>query len=193
MGLENMVQSLESYGVSDVLLPFILVFTIVYAVMQKTKLLGDGKKQFNVIISLVLAFSVVIPHVLGKYPRNADIVDIMNKALPQVSIVIVAIVMVLIILGVFGTNINLAGATLGGWFALIAILSVIFIFGSAAGWGWLQFGFLRRIDSDLKNLIVIILVFGVIIHFITKETPGDKTEGFFRKGGNLLKELLAGK
>ena len=48
---------LESYGFTDALLPFLLIFTIVFAVLQKTNILGKDKKNFNVILALVLALT----------------------------------------------------------------------------------------------------------------------------------------
>ena len=39
----------------DIILPFVLVFTLIFAVLQKSKLLGDGVQQINAIISFVLA------------------------------------------------------------------------------------------------------------------------------------------
>jgi len=35
--------SLQDIGVVDVILPFILIFTIVFAVLEKTKILGEDE------------------------------------------------------------------------------------------------------------------------------------------------------
>ena len=35
------------------ILPFVLVFTIVFAVLQKSKIFGDDKKQIDSIVALV--------------------------------------------------------------------------------------------------------------------------------------------
>ena len=43
----------------EIILPFLLVFTLVFAVLDKTKLLGDGKKQINAIISLVVGLILI--------------------------------------------------------------------------------------------------------------------------------------
>ena len=184
MGFVDMIYTLDSYEVSDVLLPFILIFTIVFAILQKSAIFD--KKNYNVIVSLVLAFSVVIPHVLGRYPPGRDVVDIMNSALPNVSLIIVAILMVMLMIGFFGGN--LAGTSIGGFFALASIGIVIAIFGSAAGlkmFSWI------RIDNQLRDLIVIILVFGVIVWFITKEDkPSGDSGGFFSKLDDMGKELF---
>jgi hypothetical protein len=176
MMFENFIATLDMIGVTDVLLPFILVFTIVYATLQKTKILGDGKKNFNVIIALVMGLGVVIPHVVGRYPFNFDPVDVINAALPQVSIIIVAIIMLLLIIGVFGNEVDFAGTSLSGWIVILAFIAVIAIFGSAVGWfrmpGWLTF----LQDPELQALIVMILIFGIIIWFITKSDKKEKDE-----------------
>lgn len=41
--------------VQDLILPFVLIFTLVFAILEKSKLLGDDKKQINAIIAFVLA------------------------------------------------------------------------------------------------------------------------------------------
>lgn len=38
----------------EYILPFLLVFTLTFAVLDKTKLLGEGKRQINAIMSLVI-------------------------------------------------------------------------------------------------------------------------------------------
>jgi len=96
---ETLVYYLETYGVLDVLLPFLLVFTIIYAVLLKTKILGD-RKNFNVIIALILGLLFVIPHILGTYPLGYDPVRVLNETLPSISLVSVAAIMLLILLGI---------------------------------------------------------------------------------------------
>lgn len=175
MMFENFIYQLDMWGVTDVLLPFVLVFTIVFATLQKTKILGDGKKQYNVILALVMGLAVVIPHVVGRYPFNFDPVDVINRALPQVSIILVAIIMLLLIIGVFGNEIDIAGGSLAGWIVVLAIITVVLIFGSAVGWFMFPFWLSFLYDPELQALIVMILVFGIIIWFITKDDK-DKTK-----------------
>ncbi len=179
MGFPEMIQQLESYGVADVLLPFILVFTIVFAILTKTKILGDSEKNknFNVIIALVMGLGVVIPHVLGKYPPGSDIVIIMNDALPNVSIILIAILMVMLIVGLFGKPLGLGDNPISGWVVMLAFIAVGFIFGSSAGWWGSPLGILDNMNEETLNLLVIILVFGIIIWFITKDDSKKVTEG----------------
>jgi len=39
----------------DIILPFVLIFTLVFAILEKSRLLGEDKHQINAIISLVIA------------------------------------------------------------------------------------------------------------------------------------------
>ena len=41
------------------ILPFVLVFTIVFAILEKTKLLGDDKKQLDAIVAFVIGLIFV--------------------------------------------------------------------------------------------------------------------------------------
>jgi hypothetical protein len=171
---EGMIQ-LQEMGVLDVILPFILVFTIVFATLQKTKILGEDenkkpRKNFNSVIALVMGLAVVIPHVIGAYPNpDSDVVNIINKALPNVSVVLVAVIMLLLIIGVFGNKVDIAGSSLSGWAVVFALVATVFIFGNAANFfdmpSWLWF----LEDSQTQSLVIVILVFALIIWFITKE------------------------
>jgi len=185
---DDFIYWLDYYAVADVLLPFILVFTIVYAVLQKSKILGKDSKNFNIIISLVLGLGVVIPHVLGIYP-GPSAVDIINAALPQISVLIVFVILFLIVVGVWFKDVDFGGASITGWAVLLSLVAVILIFGSAAGW-FLMPNFLYFLSNpEIQSLVVIILVFGLLIWFITHE-PGNKkdVEGFFDKVGRTMGE-----
>ncbi len=43
----------------DYILPFVLVFTLIFAILEKTKLLGDDKKQVNAITGLVIGLILI--------------------------------------------------------------------------------------------------------------------------------------
>src|SRR3972149_5135253 len=80
---------------------FVLVFTIAFAILQKSKLFGseDQAKKFNVIISLILGILVIVPHIMGLYPPGGDVVEIIFGTLPNVALVLMVIISVFLILG----------------------------------------------------------------------------------------------
>ena len=121
---------LESVGLTDAIIPFLLIFTVLFAVFQKTKIFGNNRKNMNLMFSLIVALLAVVPHVMGRYPANADPIAIMNKALPNISVLIVAIVMVLLLIGIFGGEASWIGGTFSGVIAVLSFLAVLYFFGA---------------------------------------------------------------
>lgn len=165
----DFVRILQEFGIVDVILPFILIFTVVYAVLLKSKLFGDEAQKFNIIIALVMGLLFVVPHVTGHYDSiGFDPVEVVNKAIPSISVLLIAFLLVLILVGLFGVKTGGGIATIAVVLSLIAVTA---IFSNAVGlWGtggmpW-YLSFLD--DPDVQALIVIILVFGLIVWFITK-------------------------
>ncbi|RMF05576.1 hypothetical protein D6764_04350 [Candidatus Woesearchaeota archaeon] len=183
--LEDYIRILDSWGLTDVLLPFALIFAILFAILQKAKIFGEDAKRINIVVSAVIGFMVVFPHVLGLYPAGWDVVEIMNDALPNVSLVIVAIVMALILIGLFGGEATWLGNRISGWIALISFLIIIYIFGASAGWwgDWVWWN--NFLSEDAVAIIVITLVFGVLVWFITSE-PKEKSE---EDKGKFLRDI----
>jgi len=112
----------EQWGLSDVLLPFLLIFTILFAVLSKSKILGD-KKAVHVAVSLTVALIVVIPHVLGIYPADRDAVVIINTIIPSITLVIVGILTMLLLIGLFGGG---PSKHHGATFSYIVIFAILF-------------------------------------------------------------------
>ena len=168
----SFLNTLQTFGILDFILPFILVFTIVYAVLQKIKLLGDNK-NFNVVVALVMGLLFVVPHVMGLYPLGYDPVQVMLETLPSISLVAVAAIMLLILMGIFSTNFSQKAAPL---IAIAALIFVIYIFGASLNFWTGPYDVFYWWTAELTELIVIILVFGIIVWFITHE-PDAKTPG----------------
>jgi hypothetical protein len=176
-------ETLEGYGMIDALLPFLLIFTLVFAGLQKSNILGKDKKNFNVIVALVLALTAVIPHVTNSYPSGYDVIDIINTALPNVSLLVVAAIMLMLLIGLFGAETKWIGGSLSGWMAIFSFIAIVLIFGGAAGW-WVNISdYIYWMDDDTLALIVMILVFGIIVWYVTK--PDTKSEAGFRIGKSI--------
>jgi len=194
-GLEGFIITLERWGLTDVFLPFLLIFTIIFAVMEKTKILGTDKRNLNMIIALVISLTTIIPHVTGNYPAGFDPVLIIQQALPAVSIVAIAIIMLLLLIGLFGGEMVFLGASMPGWIAFISIATIIFIFGSSAGWfvhgfsGWLEDFF----GADAVAIFIMILVFGIIIAFITGDSKNKSDLTSMQRMGMDFSKLFGKK
>lgn len=45
---------ISNWLVSDIIVPFLLVFVLVFALLDRTKILGEGKRQINALVSLAI-------------------------------------------------------------------------------------------------------------------------------------------
>lgn len=75
---------------SQVILPFILVFTLIFAILEKSKILGEGKHQINSIISLVIGLLIIGVGVAR---------DMINDIIPVIAVVAVIIFVFMLLVG----------------------------------------------------------------------------------------------
>jgi hypothetical protein len=185
---------LESWGLTDVMLPFLLIFVIIFAILEKSKLFGEEKRNINTVVALVFALLVVIPHVTNTYPAGMDVVEVLNEALPAVSIVVIAILMLLVLIGLFGHEKVFLGMTAPGWVTFISVMAIVVIFGNAAGWwggtwsSWLN----NTFGSDAIAILIMLLVFGVIISWITGGEGEKEKIGAWKRMGVDFSKLFGG-
>ena len=193
--LEGFIRVLDNWGLTDVMLPFLLIFVIIYAILQKTRILGEERKNLNTIVALVVGLLVVIPHVTGRFPANADPVIIINEALPQVSIVLVAVVFLLIMIGVFGQEHVFLGLAMPGWIAFFSFIVILLIFGGAAGWWSGNFGntLEQFFGTDGIAIMIMLLVFGIIIAWVTHESKDKEDKSVMNRLGMDFSKLFGKK
>ncbi len=168
----NVINTLQNYGVIDVLLPFVLIFSIVYAVLIQFgpfKPGTDGKhphKSTNIIIALAIGILSIVPHIIGGGP---DIVVMMQGVLPQVGLLIIGIVLLMVIAGLSKVDMSATGSYSKYimWIPL-AILGLIFTNAIVPQYmpSWM---YVLNLNSDLMPIIVAILVMGLIIYFVVSE------------------------
>lgn len=178
--LVDVLATWEQIGIFEVVLPFLLVFTITFAILEKAKILGE-KRNINIAIALVSSLLFV---------RNGYLVGVVNRFLPNVSLFMIVIIMFLLLVGVFGGT----GVWSGGLLGVAALVSFVFViwalssdfigdnFTGIPNW-WIG------ITEEAKATIVFIGIFIVIIWLVTREKK-EKRGGigdFFTKFGNSLK------
>ena len=193
--LEPFFRDLDRWGLTDILLPFLLIFVIVYAILMKTKVLGETKKNLNVVVAVVMGLLVVIPHITGRFPANTDPVLIINDALPQVSLVLVAIVFLLVMIGVFGQDYVMLGVTMPGWITLVSFIAIIIIFGGSAGWWDSSFGatFENFFGTESVAVFIMLITFGLIIAWITSDSKEREDRTVMNRLGMDFSKLFGKK
>jgi hypothetical protein len=86
---------LSSPIISEAVLPFILIFTIVFAILQKSQILGKEKKQIDALVSLVIGLITI---------TFANAVGIINSLLPFLAVSIVMILVFLILVAMVSSG-----------------------------------------------------------------------------------------
>ena len=191
--LDNFVRLLDMYQI-NVVLVFLLIFVIVYAIMQKTRVLGESKKNLNIVVAIVVGLLVVIPHVTGRFPANADPVLIIGDALPSISIVLVAVIFLLIMIGVFGQEHIFLGLSMPGWVTFFSFAVIIIVFGGAAGWWSGYFGntLEQFLGTESIAVVIMLLVFGIMIAWITSDSKEADERSTMKRMGVDFSKLFGG-
>lgn len=168
----------DRLGIYDVILPFLLVFTIVFAILEKTRVLGtekiDGnttsKKNLNSLVAFVIAFLTI---------ASSSIVGVINKTASHIVILLLLSVFFLLLIGSFMKETDEGVFLEGPWkilFMFIMFIGIIFIFLNALpgrdGRTWLDeiFNFLGNFNnSNVVSSIILIIVVVAFMVYIVKE------------------------
>ncbi len=122
--LTNLFASWEGMGIFEIALPFLLIFTLIFALLERSKILGAESRRFNIIIAAIFGLFVV---------RNAYIVGLIHRLLPNISLIIVGIVMFLLLVGIFlGREYSGVTGALLGFVVLVSLFLVLWSVGSDA-------------------------------------------------------------
>ena len=155
---------------TDYILPFILVFTLIFAILQKTQLLGEGKKQINSMIGLIVGL------ILISFPFARDMVVQLMPFL-AVSAVILLVFMLLygFIMGKKDGDVLHKGVkiALGIILGLGLITVLLFITGYWEPIWDLMFG---RVGSSQiwVNVLLIIIIAGAVISVVAIKDKDEK-------------------
>ena len=178
--LSDALDFLREFGIFDVILPFLLVFAVVFGILEKTRIFGEetigkvtySRKNLNALVAFVLAMLVVAAR---------KVVVIINAALPLVSLLVIVALSFLLMIGIFMNPGNTLYEKLsGGWMTFlmfVMFVAVVFIFlGNIPAnekQSWLGFTFDYITEFWSGTMIATLILLGVIIWAIMFITKGD--------------------
>ncbi len=188
------IEFLDKLGLYDVLLPFLLVFTIVFAILDKTKVLGTEtingevmpRRNLNAMVAFVLGFLVV---------ASANLVATINEAAANIVLLLFLAISFLMLLGSFTNPEDMKNGIFlkdksffKVVFMIIMFLGVCLIFLNAlkssdadvcpdetpCSWLEIVFDFItNNYDSAFVGSVILLLVLGGLVVYITKEPKSD--------------------
>ena len=162
----------------DVVLPFLLIFTLVFALLEKTRVLGtedvDGKPFPKRNLNSMMAFVIALFFV-----ASAEMVHIVTEVSTLTVLFLLGSVLFLLLIGSFHEQTDsgffIKEGALRTFFIIIMLVSLILIFMHAVGWLGTLMNFLR--DNWQSNLVAtvvfLLLIFGAI-WFIVGDNSGKK-------------------
>ncbi|HZX45602.1 MAG TPA: hypothetical protein VFF28_08025 [Candidatus Nanoarchaeia archaeon] len=169
----SVIEFFEEIGLYDVVLPFLLVFTIVFAILEKTRVFGsehiDGKdypkKNLDAVTAFVIAFFVV---------ASSKLVQIITDVSSYTVILLLMSVLFLMLVGSFMKE-GEGGFLKGNWnyaFMIIMFIGIAMIFAYALGWWDAMWAFFRyRTGGEMAGSIILLLIIVVFIWYIVKDEP----------------------
>lgn len=107
---------------TNVILPFLLMFVVIFAILEKTKLLGEDKRNANLIIALVIGILFV---------GVQTAVGFTIKMIPAVAVLIMILLCFWLILGFIhaGSEIKLLKIFLGIIFSIAFVVIILWALG----------------------------------------------------------------
>jgi len=144
-----------SWFFTEMLLPFLLVFVVIFAIFQKSKILGDGKAQIDAIVAAVIGLILI-----GVPQPRAIVVAIM----PWLAVGVAVILVFLILYGFVAGDLSDAPNWMKITFGIIAGLFTLAVVLYVSGFGsifteWLSGG---ESSGIWMNVLMIILVIGAM-------------------------------
>ncbi len=177
----DFVARAESLGFYDVVLPFLLVFTLVFAILQKTNILGTtNSKPFNAIVALVIGFLFI---------RSTFLVYWLKTFLPNISMFVIIIIAFLLLIGILGggefqgfTGPLMLGAGIVSLLLVGWALTTDYLYAPA----WLYNIFYTW---DIASLVVI-GIFALILYFVLRTPPEEKQQRRFTTQQREWQDLM---
>src|SRR3989338_8437823 len=147
-------------GLFDVVLPFLLVFTVVFAILEKTKVFGieeiEGKKytrkNLNSIAAFVIAFLVI---------ASSELVEIITEVSANVVVLLLLVVLFLLLVGSFYAEGEKSVFLEGGWktlFMVIVFIGIVLIFLHALGLIEDITDFLSGGNNEIAGAIILLVI-----------------------------------
>jgi hypothetical protein len=170
-GFVGILAFFEQIGVYRVVLPFLLVFTIVFAILEKTKVFGMetiGEKKYtrknvNAMVAFSISFMVI---------ASAQLVEIITAVSSWMVILLMLSISFLILVGSFwqeGEGVFLEGPWRNTFMAIMFI-GIIAIFLEAIkrpdGEPWLEFLFRYIVQNFSSTAVASIILVVIVVIFM---------------------------
>lgn len=177
-GFRSAIGFLGKLGVYDVILPFLLVFTIVFAILEKTRILGMEKvgdkeitkKNLNAMVAFVVAFLVI---------ASTQLVAVINQVMANIVLLLILAISFLLLVGVFFGSKEFTLKDYPGWisfFMVLMFIGIVVIFLNALDWLKYVFALFVYWNEEWAITIIFVIIILGFMWYVVKEPSSGKKE-----------------
>lgn len=163
-----MLYQWESVGLFDIILPFLLIFAIIYAIFERSKILGENR-GVHAIIALVIGFFAIRFDYMGLY---------LTRLFENTAVGLILLLVVILFLGFFVFK-----PEKERWWKYIGGIAAIFIFFWVLSRTFQWWGYDRNIFAWVayspfwSSIVTLGILIGIVVLLSTILSPGRR-EGF---------------
>lgn len=154
---------------TNLILPFLLIFVLVFAILQKSKILGDGKAQIDALIAMVIGLLLVgLPG-----PRDI-VVNLMPWLAVGVSVILVFLILYGFVAGDLSSTPKWMKITFGTLAGLFVVGVVLYVTGL---WEPIYDALFGSAKTEIFSsiLLVVIIVAAFVIAVATGKKGGSSS------------------
>jgi hypothetical protein len=150
--LDTMLQMWASFGAFSVLIPFILVFAVVFGILQKSRIIG-GHRGIDVIISVAIGLLSLQWDFMPRF---------FSELFPRLGIAVAVLLALVILVGMFITK-----ESKGVYYVILASIAfIIFIVMLSYTYGSFSFSSNNWWQQWGGGLIALLIVAGMIVALV---------------------------
>jgi len=158
--IPDILNQWTAFGIYDYVLPFLLIFSVVFGILASTNILGK-QKGVNVIVSIVVGLLAL---------RLGIVSTFFTEVFPRLGIGIAVILSLLIMIGLF-INSEEAKYWMYGIATIAVIAWIVILVGSFESVGWI--GTYGGVMENYAGLIIgVVFLVGVIIAVVASGSTG---------------------
>lgn len=173
------IELLDNLGAFDTLFPFLLIFTLVYAILERSKVLGSDKEEpkhnLNAMVAFVMAFLTI---------ASPSIISFLNFMTVWIVVIFLTIVFLTFLIFAVNQEAEKTMKSKGFRITLVSIIAglvvLIFFIGFYQDKEFPPIGnwFLDFLNSEAFQLIIFLVILAVLVLIVVKgggESKGEKT------------------
>jgi len=174
--MAELVQSLQNIGVYEYFLPFLLIFAVIFAILEKINLFGksnEPRTNINVVVAIIFGLIVMV---------QTDITLLINAYLSKMALFIIIIMVLLLAIGVFGGGGSVTKSA-SGLLVILSIVAVIWALSPSIGLNlprWLD------LSPDGVKIIILLGAAALAMVFVARSPNRGNRKSF----GEGMKDLL---